>query len=193
MTVLRKAVLLVAALALLLSGCSAGTDATVAGGTFVFTSPGGKTEFAYPTGQRGKIGELSGPEVGSDGTVALSGYAGKVVVLNAWGSWCSDCRAETDSLIVAANLLHPLGAQFLGLDLKDHPGAGADYQRQKSIPYPSIEDFAMRTLISIRGFPTGSIPATIVLDHDHRVAHIWLRTVSDTELVPVVKGLLSEH
>jgi peroxiredoxin len=192
-TVLRKVAMLVAAVGLLLAGCTSGTDANVQGGIFVFTSPGGKSEFAYPAGRRGKIGELSGPEVGNSGTVALSRYSGKVVVLNAWGSWCGECRAETDSLVVAANLLQPRGAQFLGLDLKDQPGAGADYQTQKSIPYPSIEDFAMRTLISIRGFPTASIPATIVLDHDHRVAHIWLGPVTDTQLVPVVTQLVAER
>ena len=31
-------------------------------------------------------------------TVALDDYAGKVVVLNVWGSWCGPCRAEAPDL-----------------------------------------------------------------------------------------------
>ena len=37
----------------------------------------------------------------------------------------------------------------------------------------------MRTLLSIRGFPTGSIPSTIVIDQQGRVAHIWLEEITD--------------
>ncbi len=188
----RKAMALIVAVGLALGGCSTGADATVNGGTFQFTSPGGKTEFSYPAAERGAVGELSGPQVGDSTAVALSSFRGKVVVLNAWGAWCPECRAETDSLIVAAQLLQPLGARFLGLDVRDPHGDGAAYQNQQKIPYPSIEDPSMRTLLSLRGFPTGSIPATIALDQHHRVAHIWLGPVSDSQLVPVVKELLAE-
>ncbi|MET3806213.1 peroxiredoxin [Nakamurella sp. UYEF19] len=137
---------------------------------------------------------MSGPQVGANQTtVALSAYRGKVVVVNFWGAWCPACRAETDTLIVASNILQPLGAQFLGLDIKDVAGAGAAYQTQKGMPYPSIEDPGMRTLLSIRGFPSGAIPSTIVLDQEHRIARIWLGPVTDTELVPAVKQLIAEQ
>ena len=39
----------------------------------------------------------------------------------------------------------------------------------------------MRTLLSIRGFPTGSIPSTIVIDKQGRVAHIWLEAITDPQ------------
>lgn len=86
---------LIVAVGLALGGCSTGADATVNGGTFQFTSPGGKTEFSYPAAERGAVGELSGPQVGDSTAVALSSFRGKVVVLNAWGAWCPECRAET--------------------------------------------------------------------------------------------------
>jgi len=91
----RKAMALIVAVGLALGGCSTGADATVNGGTFQFTSPGDKTEFFYPAAERGAVGELSGPQVGDSTAVALSSFRGKVVVLNAWGAWCPECRAET--------------------------------------------------------------------------------------------------
>lgn len=170
------------------AGCSSGHDATVIGGSFQFTSPGGKTEFAYPPGQRGTINELSGPKVGG-GTVGLSDFSGHIVVVNLWGAWCPACRAETDDLLVAEKILRPRGIEFMGLDVKDNPGAGAAFQQESHIPYPSIEDPGMRTLLSLRGYPSGAIPSTFVLDRDHRVAHIWLGPVNASQLVETIKTL----
>lgn len=177
-----------AALVAVAAGCSTGHDAAVFGGSFQFTSPGGKTEFAYPPGQRGAINDLSGPKVGG-GTVGLSDFAGQIVVVNLWGAWCTACRAEADDLKVAEELLRPRGIKFMGLDVKDNPGAGAAYQQEKGIPYPSIEDPGMRTLLSLRGFPSSAIPSTFVLDRDHRVAHIWLGSVRAAQLVETIKPL----
>lgn len=178
-----------------LAGCSTGDDAAVHGGSFTFVSPGGKTDIAYAPTDRGTVGELSGPDLMSDKTIALSDYAGKVVVINFWGSWCPPCRAEQDGLSLASQQLAEKGVQFLGIDLRE-PGRsdGQDFHRAKDVPYPSIYDPTMRTMLSLRGYPTGSIPSTIVLDRQHRVAQIWLLSaeVPINELVSVVSGVAAE-
>lgn len=182
---------LVAAL-LLLAGCSTGDNAAVQGGSFTFVSPGGKTEFSYPAADRGTVGDMSGPSLTASGTLALSQYAGKVVVLNFWGSWCAPCRAEADGLNAASAELKSKGVQFLGVDVRDSRQDGADFHAAKQVPYPSIFDPTMRTLLSLRGFPTGSMPVTIVLDRQHRVAHIWLTSVTMGQLIPVVSAIAAE-
>jgi thiol-disulfide isomerase/thioredoxin len=175
----------VVAVAVLLgaASCSTGNDAAVFGGSFTFVSPGGRTEFGYPIAERGTVSDLSGENLSGDGTLALSDYAGKVVVLNFWGSWCGPCRAEADELDEAAATLAPQGVQFLGINVKDTKAAGADFLVSKQVSYPSIYDPAMRTLLSIRGFPTGSIPSTIVIDRQRRVAHVWLEPITDPAVV----------
>lgn len=173
----------IALVALVAASCSTGNDATVYGGSFTFVSPGGKTEFAYPVQDRGTVGPLSGPSLTGDGTVSLSDYTGKVVLLNFWGSWCGPCRAEAPDLEKAAAALAGKGVQFLGVNVKDTKAAGADFVASKQVSYPSIFDPSMRTLLSIRGFPTSSIPSTIVLDRQGRVAHVWLEEITDPAMV----------
>jgi len=178
-----------------LAACSTGNDAAVYGGSFTFVSPGGQTEFSYPVDQRGTVGDLSGPDLANkDATVALSDYAGKVVVVNFWGSWCGPCRAESDELNTAAAALAGQGVQFLGVNVKDTRDAGADFLNSKQVGYPSIFDPSMRTLLSIRGYPSGSIPSTIVVDRQGRVAHVWLEEISNPDqLISAVSQIAAEQ
>jgi thiol-disulfide isomerase/thioredoxin len=176
-----------------LAGCSTGDDAAVVGGSFTFVSHGGKTDISYPVDERGTVNNLSGPDLTGDGTISLADYAGKVVVINFWGSWCPPCRAEQDGLSLASKNLAGDGVQFLGIDLKELSRSdGADFHRAKEVPYPSIYDPTMRTILSLRGYPTASIPSTIVLDRRHRVAHIWLTTVPMDDLQSAVSAIAAE-
>lgn len=187
-----RALLLVVVVGLVLAGCSSGKDATVYGGTFTFTSPGGKTEFSYPPGDRKQVGELSGPDLTGKQTISLSEYKGKVVVLNFWGSWCAPCRDEAQSLESAWQKYQAQGVQFVGIDVKDTTSGAQGFTAGKQITYPSIFDPGMRTMLSVRGLPTGSLPVTIVLDKQGRVAHIWLHEITEGDLNTVVPGLVSE-
>jgi thiol-disulfide isomerase/thioredoxin len=175
-------------------GSAAGCASDVVGdGQFQFTSPGGSSEFDYPAGTRSSLPTMKGPAVGDPATtIDIGSYTGTVVVLNVWGAWCPSCRVETTDLIAAARDLAPSGVQFIGIDVRDGSGDGAAYQQQSGMTYPSIEDPTMRTLLSVRGFPVNAIPSTIVLDRQHKVAHIWLGTVGGADLVKTVTAIAAE-
>jgi peroxiredoxin len=174
------------------AGCSTGNDATVYGGSFTFTSPGGKTEFSYPAADRKEIGPLSGPDLTGKQSIDVAAYRGKVVVLNFWGSWCAPCRAEADGLEYSWQTYRSQPVQFLGVNVKDTESAALGFTTGKKISYPSIFDPSMRTLLSVRGLPTGSMPVTLVLDKQGRVAHIWLHEITQADLNGVLPALAKE-
>ncbi|GGM18598.1 TlpA family protein disulfide reductase [Nakamurella endophytica] len=161
--------------------------------SFSFVSPGGRTDLSYRVADRQPIGALSGPGLlEPESTIAVADYPGKVIVLNFWGSWCAPCRAEADGLNRASAQLASKGVQFIGVDVKDTREGGSDFHKSKQVPYPSIFDPSMRTLLSLQGYPASAIPSTIVLDRNHRVAHIWLLPVTAEKLVSVIEPILAE-
>ncbi|MEV0709923.1 TlpA disulfide reductase family protein [Nocardia aurea] len=190
--VLLACVALVAAL----TGCSTGSDAVASGGTFEFVSPGGKTTILYdPPSSRGTIGSLSGEDLMTEGkTVSVQDFPGKVVVLNLWGQWCGPCRAEAPALEQVYEATKDSGVVFLGINVRDPQRDKAqDFVTDNKIGYPSIYDPSMRTLLALGGdFPTSVIPTTLVLDRDHRVAAVFLKSLLAEDLQPVVARVAAE-
>jgi len=181
--------------ALLAAGCTSGRDAVVQGGTFEFVSPGGKTDLFYdPPETRGSIGDLSGPALMDDRPIRLSDFAGKVVVVNIWGSWCAPCRTETPELEKVFGETEPLGVAFLGIDVRDDRSAAKDFVTDRNVRYPSIFDPPMRSLIALgKGYPTSVVPTTLVLDRKHRVAAVFLRALLAEDLRPIVRRIAAER
>jgi thiol-disulfide isomerase/thioredoxin len=182
---------------LLLVGCSynpptADTPASVQ--DFTFVSPGGQTRLFYdPPEQRGTVAGLSGENLLQPGsTVGLEDFPGQVVVLNIWGSWCGPCREEMPGLQQIHEQLQPNGVTLLGIDIRDDADAARDFMRDRGITYPSIFDNPGRSLTALQGFPRNTVPSTLVLDRQHRVAAVFLTAVRVSELYPVVQRIAAE-
>jgi thiol-disulfide isomerase/thioredoxin len=179
----------------LLAGCSTGSDAVATGGNFQFVAPGGQTVIRYdPPASRGTLGTLSGESVTEPGKqIGIGDFPGQVVVLNIWGSWCGPCRAEMDDLQQLHLGTQANGVAMLGIDVRDDRAAAADFIRDRKVTYPSIYDFPGRSLDALHGYPRNTVPSTIVLDREHRVAAVFLTSVRIGQLAPVVSQLAAER
>lgn len=180
--------------ALVVAGCSSGKDAVVTGGDFEFVAPGGQVRIRYDGADRKVVKGLAGPSLLEDGkTIRIEDFAGKVLVVNIWGSWCSPCRTEAPEMQKVQDESGPSGVQVLGIDVREHsPEPGRDFAKDRKLTYPSIFDDSGRTLLAFKGYPPNVVPSTIVLDKQHRVAAIFLEAVLASDLTPVVKELVAE-
>ncbi|BBX88123.1 TlpA disulfide reductase family protein [Mycolicibacterium mucogenicum] len=178
----------------ILAGCSIGTDAVAQGGTFEFVSPGGKTDIFYdPPPSRRVIGDLGGIALMDYRPIAVSDFAGKVVVVNVWGAWCAPCRTETPELEKVFTATEPLGVAFLGVDVRDNRATAQDFVTDRHVMHPSIFDPAMRSVIALgKGYPTSVVPTTLILDRHRRVAAVFLKELLATDLQPVVERIAAE-
>lgn len=183
---LLVAIVLVAAGAAL-SGCSSTNsgDKGYVDGAGVITR--------LPVAKRHQPGPVSGTTL-EGRPLSLKQYAGKVVVLNVWGSWCAPCRKEAPTLAAAARVLAKQGVVFVGVNTKDSSADNAlAFQRTYDVPYPSFYDPSGRTLLAFRRtLPPSAIPSTVVIDKQGRVAASILGEVpTERTLVELVQDVAS--
>lgn len=173
-----------------LSGCS--NDEVGSSGDSGFVSGKGVIT-RLPVAERRQPGEVAGESI--DGKpLSLDDYKGKTVVVNVWGSWCAPCRSEADDLTAASKELAGDDVQFLGINSRDLDRAAAQaFQRRFEVPYPSIYDQRGRTLLAFKGtLSPNSIPSTVVIDDQGRVAASVLGEVTKTTLVGLVEDVMAE-
>ncbi len=81
---------------------------------------------------------FEGANLSGKGTVSLSNYAGQVVLVNFWATWCPPCRAEIPDLIALHEKYRGRFA-VIGIALdQDGPDVVRRFIRENRITYPVI-------------------------------------------------------
>ena len=127
----------------------------------------------------------------ADGTeLSTAQHAGDIVVVNAWASWCPPCIEELPLLASAAEAYSDKGVTFLGLNSMDDPIAAASLLG--SSVYRSIDDRDGAILATIPGVPPRSLPSTVILDRQGRIAVRVIGPVKPGQLESAIDALLAE-
>lgn len=137
--------------------------------------------------------DLTGDDLDGQ-AVDLTDYRGKPVVIPVWGAWCGPCNAEAPELVEAAEKLGDEAA-FVGLNVRDGSTAQArSFVRKYDVPYPSIYSPDGKGLLAFAGtLASTSVPATVVLDADGRIAASVIGRIPSTQtLVDVVRDVAKE-
>ena len=193
---LRQAVAGIAVLlgaAVLTAGCSGGKDAVDqnAGGQFryVQSTPQGTV---IPAAKRKKAGALTGALI-NGGSYRLSQDAGKVVVLAYFASWCGPCQVETPQLDALYRQRKSAGVAFVGIDTKEPTKSdGQSWVAEKDITFPVVFDQPAKTALQLGGVPIVTLPASIVIDRQGRVAAVYFGPTLPQDLTPVLDSLGKE-
>lgn len=185
------------ALAVALAACTSPNDDLIdsyqQGSNKGFISGDGRVQ-EIPAAERGDAVAFTGAAVDGS-TVASADFAGEVLVLNFWYAGCGPCRAEAPILESTAQAVAPGGVRFLGVNIYDGPEQATAFEQTYGITYPSLlakEDADLR-LAFASWTPLQSVPITLVLDRDGRVAARFIGQIeSESILRTVVDDVVAE-
>ena len=99
--------------------------------------------------------------------VTLSGYKGKVVLLDFWATWCPACQSEIPWYVEFAKKYQDKGLVVIGVSMdKDGLKVVQPYMQQKQMDYTVV--LGSDDLGPQFGFKT--VPVTFLIDRDGKIA-----------------------
>lgn len=161
---------------LVLSNCAPTTEenltanrSATAGTTNSGNGAGGGNSTANLTALTPEI--INAPIQTTDGrTIRLADYAGKVVVLDLWATWCAPCREEIPHLVDISREYGERGVQVIGIGVDPRENAQMldSFARQFNVNYPIglPEPIIGPAMTRERG---GVIPQTYIITRDGRI------------------------
>jgi cytochrome c biogenesis protein CcmG/thiol:disulfide interchange protein DsbE len=161
--------------------------ATLVLGTFLVAArddgDGGLVEVSEP------LPRLSGESLADGAALSSDDFAGDVLVINAWATWCGPCRQEQPALIRAFERHRDRGVSFLGIDhLDDRASAKTWIEEEFAVPYPSLFD-PSGEFAAMLGYP--GLPATFVVDAEGIIRYRRFGPITERMLTEMLDRVLA--
>lgn len=131
--------------------------------------------------------------VTSDGEeIALEDFAGRVVVINGWATWCEPCREEMPALVITDESFDDTLVGFLGINISDNSQEAADFAMEFGVSYPSIVDEDGAIWANIPDVPPKALPSTVIVDKQGRVAVRIIGIIDEATLPGLIQDVVDE-
>lgn len=122
--------------------------------------------------------------------VTLSAFAGKVILINFWATWCGPCRAEIPDL-VALQQEHPDDLVVLGVVMMDTFGDKVRTMATDLGVRYRVLDGSDRTDVEEAYGPMWGLPTSVIVDRDGVIARRQTGAASKAAFARMLEPLLA--
>jgi thiol-disulfide isomerase/thioredoxin len=131
-----------------------------------------------------RLNDLDGHEVASNA------WAGKVLVLNFWATWCPPCLSEIPRFVETQERLRESGVQFIGIAVDQVEDVRA-FVAGQPVNYPLLIASPEVLKLSVQlGNRLEVLPFTVIFDQHGRRVHSQVGELSAEELAAQLAPLL---
>ena len=123
------------------------------------------------------------------GTLSLSDYAGKVVVLNFFASWCPPCKEENPALVRVWERYRTSDVVFIGIVYEDVTDKARAYVNTNGVTWPTVRDDDGRIAFAYGVFGP---PETYFIGPDGIIAGRHIGPVDEATLVASIDKLRAQ-
>lgn len=120
------------------------------------------------------------------GTLSLSDYAGKVVVLNFFASWCPPCKEENPALVRVWERYRTSDVIFIGIVWGDSTDKARGYVSSNGVTWPTVQDESGRVAFAYGVFGP---PETYFIGPDGIIAGRHIGAIDEATLVTAIDSL----
>jgi peroxiredoxin len=119
--------------------------------------------------------------------VSLHDYAGQVVLVNMWATWCPPCKAEMPALNAFYEAYQAEGFVVLALNSQEEAATVQAFIEANGFSFPVLLDSQAEVMnqYHVRGLPT-----TFIIDRNGFIAHIQSGQITSQQLEAMVVPLL---
>jgi peroxiredoxin len=121
--------------------------------------------------------------------VAFSDYAGQVILVNNWATWCPPCKAEMPTLEAYYQDHLAQGFVIVAIESGEPSEEVAEFVRQHDLSFPVWPDPGVRALAT---FKNDALPSTYVIDRQGQVRLAWVGPISRELLEKYVTPMIKE-
>lgn len=132
---------------------------------------------------KGKKFELSGALLGG-GKVDVAQYAGKVLIVTYWTTYCTDCTKELPLLIEMYNANKAAGMEVLGVNVDTEGAPVQQYIQQHKVPWPHIAEPDGMQGAPAMSYGVLTLPTTFIIDKAGTVVAVTNSMEDVKKLVP---------
>jgi peroxiredoxin len=130
------------------------------------------------------------------GTVDLSDYRGKIVLVNFWYTNCAPCREETPALEAAHRELSAKGLRIIGVNVRQNERAGAEgeadirkFLADHGVSYPIALDTDNK---AGRDYQVYVLPTSVMIDGDGNIRYLMFSAVTTSDVEALFNTLQQE-
>lgn len=136
------------------------------------------------------IPEFAYPDIG-DVQRSSSEWAGKILIINFWASWCPPCRKEIPEFVKLQKTYGDRGLQIIGIAIEEKQPA-AEYAESMNINYPIlIGDKGGMSLAYELGNVVAALPFTVVTDREGKIVHRHPGLFEAEQITEIIAPLLN--